>query len=99
MRCATFGFLLESSDTLCFLAHQQQHQQQSDAFPAELDSDDNTLTYYGVCDGAEIIMNEIDLDAQRRESQRLVQERERKMMEQERDVTAMQELKRQNKAS
>ncbi len=44
-------------------------------------------------------MNEIDLDAQRRESQRLVQEQERKMMEQERDVTAMQELTRQNKAS
>jgi hypothetical protein len=44
-------------------------------------------------------MNEIVLDAQRRESQRLVQEQERKMMEQERDVTAMQELKRQNKAS
>lgn len=62
-----------------------------------LDNDDNTLSYYGVCDGAEILMNEIDLDAQRREAQRAVEEQERKMVEQERDVAAMQELKRLNK--
>jgi hypothetical protein len=65
----------------------------------ELDNDDNTLNYYGVCDGAEILMNEIDLDAQRRESKRLAEEQERKMAEQERDVAAMQELKRQSKGS
>jgi hypothetical protein len=75
------------------------YEQQADAFPVELDNDDNTLNYYGVCDGAEILMNEIDLDAQRRESKRLAEEQERKMAEQERDVAAMQELKRQSKGS
>jgi len=27
----------------------------------ELDDDDNTLGYFGVCDGSEIFMNEVDL--------------------------------------
>lgn len=72
---------------------------QTDAFPVELDNDENTLNYYGVCDGAEILMNEIDLEAQRLDAERLVEEQKLKMVEQERDVTAMQQLKRDNKAS
>ena len=72
---------------------------EADAFPVELDNDDNNLNYYGVCDGAEILMNEIDLDAQRLETKRLEEEMERKMEEQERDAAAMQELKRKNKGA
>lgn len=72
---------------------------EADAFPVELDNDGNNLNYYGVCDGAEILMNEIDLDAQRLETKRLEEEMERKMEEQERDAAAMQELKRKNKGA
>lgn len=36
---------------------------EGDAFPIELDDDENTLGYYGVSDGAEILMNEVDIDA------------------------------------
>jgi tubulin-specific chaperone E len=38
-----------------------------DAFPIELDDDDNTLSYYGVSDGAEVLMNEIDVAAKKLE--------------------------------
>jgi hypothetical protein len=71
---------------------------QGDAFPLELDNDVNDLKYYGVCDGAEILMNEVDVQARQRESQRLMEEQERKIVEQEHEVTAMQELQRKNKS-
>lgn len=71
---------------------------QGDAFPLELDNDVNDLKYYGVCDGAEILMNEVDVQARQRESQRLMEEQERKIAEQEHEVTAMQELQRKNKS-
>lgn len=67
---------------------------QADAFPVELDNDDNSLLYYGVCDGAEILMNEIDVEAQRRETERIKVEQEARMLQQERDATAIQELRR-----
>ena len=69
---------------------------QSDAFPVELDQEDNTLEYYGVCDGAEILMNEIDLEARQKEAERQAQEQMRKVEEQERDATALQAMTRQN---
>eukprot|EP00980_Cylindrotheca_fusiformis_P024244 scaffold11680_cov142-Cylindrotheca_fusiformis.AAC.2 len=69
-----------------------------DAFPAELDNDDNTLNYYGVCDGAEILMNEVDAEARELEARRLKEEQERKIVEQENEVTAMQELQKKNKS-
>lgn len=71
---------------------------QGDAFPAELDNDDNTLNYYGVCDGAEILMNEVDVEARERESRRLLEEQERKIAEQEHEVTVMQELQKKAKS-
>jgi hypothetical protein len=40
---------------------------EGDAFPTELDDDENTIGYYGVSDGSEILMNEIDLEAMKRE--------------------------------
>ena len=42
----------------------------ADAFPTELDDDDNALSYYGVTDGAEILMNEIDVEARKRDEER-----------------------------
>ena len=67
---------------------------QADAFPVELDNDENPLLYYGVCDGAEILMNEIDVEAQRKESERVKAEQEARIAQQERDATAIQELRR-----
>ncbi|CAB9511743.1 Tubulin-specific chaperone E [Seminavis robusta] len=45
-----------------------------DAFPTELDDDEHTLAYYGVSDGATIFMNEIDLDAIKRQQEKVKQE-------------------------
>lgn len=67
---------------------------QNDAFPTELDDDEHTLAYYGICDGTEILMNEVDLDAQQREEQRLAEEYEERVALQERDARALQELQK-----
>lgn len=63
----------------------------------ELDRDDNALAYYGVCDGADILMNEIDVKTQKLEAERLAKQHADLVQQQEREMTAMQELKRQNK--
>lgn len=67
---------------------------QGDAFPTELDDDDHTLLYYGVSDGTQILMNEVDLDAQEREQARLAEEHEMRVAKQERDARALQELQK-----
>lgn len=72
---------------------------EADAFPLELADDSNSLKYYGVCDGAEILMNEVDIEAKMLEAQRLEEIQTQKIVQQERDATAMQELQRQNKST
>ena len=72
---------------------------EADAFPLELADDSNSLKYYGVCDGAEILMNEVDIEAKMLEAQRLQEIQTQKIVQQERDATAMQELQRQNKST
>jgi len=67
---------------------------QDDAFPTELDDDEHTLAYYGICDGAEILMNEVDLDAQRQEEARMAEEHEQRVALQEREARALQELQK-----
>lgn len=67
---------------------------QDDAFPTELDDDDHTLAYYGICDGTEILMNEVDLDARQREEARIAEEHELRVAKQERDARALQELQK-----
>lgn len=62
-----------------------------------MDNDENTLSYYGVCDGAQILMNEIDLEARRREAEGLAREQDMRMTQQEQQVLAIQEIKRKNK--
>jgi hypothetical protein len=59
-----------------------------------LDDDDHTLAYYGICDGAEILMNEVDLDARQREQERMAEEHAQRVAEQERDARALQELQK-----
>ena len=70
---------------------------QADAFPVELEDDNNTLDYYAVGDGCEILMNEVDVIEQATESSRKVEEQERKIREQEREVLALQELQKKSK--
>ena len=62
----------------------------ADAFPTELDDDDNALSYYGVTDGAEILMNEIDVEARKRDEEREKTLQEQRIEEQERTATALQ---------
>jgi hypothetical protein len=59
-----------------------------------LDDDENTLSYYGVNDGAEILMNEVDLDANQREAARSNKAHEQRILEQEQKASAIQELKK-----
>lgn len=56
---------------------------QGDAFPTELDDDDNTLGYYGVSDNAEILMNEIDVKNQALEEEKRTKERKQIIKDQE----------------
>ena len=69
---------------------------EGDAFPTELDDDENTIGYYGVSDGAEILMNEIDLEAIQREEKNRSDMHERRIDEQEKATNAMQALQKSN---
>ena len=56
------------------------------AFPTELDGDENSLAYYGVPqNGAEILMDELDVEAMQREKEREVSALRSRMQEQERE--------------
>lgn len=61
----------------------------NDPFPNELDDADYTLAYYGVPDGAEILVNEIDTEARERERVRQSEEHIRRMKEHEQHVSIM----------
>ena len=54
-----------------------------DAFPTELHDVENTLAYYGVSDGAEILMNEIDVKAVKIEDVKKTEMRDQLAREQE----------------
>lgn len=70
----------------------------ADAFPEAMDCDDHTLHYYGVPDGAEILMNEIDLEAVAREQEHSTQLLTQRVDQQERELHEFQERqKRANK--
>mmetsp|Transcript_15225 Transcript_15225/g.28651 ORF Transcript_15225/g.28651 Transcript_15225/m.28651 type:complete len:631 (-) Transcript_15225:188-2080(-) len=57
---------------------------EGDAFPNELDDDENTLAYYGVSDGSEILMNEVDMKAREDEENKKMKLRNQMIEEQER---------------
>jgi hypothetical protein len=67
---------------------------QNDPFPTELDDDEHTLSHFGMCDGAEIFMNEIDFHARQRDETRMAKEHDQRVAEQERNARALQELQR-----
>jgi len=65
-----------------------------DPFPAELGDDENTLAYYAVNDGAVILMNEIDLEAEKKEGIRRAELQNRRIEEQEKSSTALQAMQK-----
>mmetsp|Transcript_5190 Transcript_5190/g.10972 ORF Transcript_5190/g.10972 Transcript_5190/m.10972 type:complete len:641 (+) Transcript_5190:181-2103(+) len=57
-----------------------------DSLLTPLDSDDNTLAYYGVCDGSQVFMNEVDVKAKARQAEKekeAEREAEQRMQKQE----------------
>jgi len=64
------------------------------AFPTPLDDNDHTLAYFGVTDGSEILMNEIDVEAQEREEQKRKVHHERQMKAHEDSILRQKEHQR-----
>jgi hypothetical protein len=54
------------------------------------------LAYYGVPDGAEILVNEIDTEARERERVRQSEEHTRRMKEHEQHVSIMQSMQKKD---
>ncbi|KAL7533956.1 hypothetical protein ACHAXR_005549 [Thalassiosira sp. AJA248-18] len=67
---------------------------EGDPFPTELDDADHTLAYYGVTDGAEILVNEVDIEAREREKARQSEDHIRRVEEQEQHVAVLQSVQR-----
>ncbi len=67
---------------------------EGDPFPSELDDAEHSLFYYGVNDGAEILVNEIDVEALEREKVRQLEDHSRRVKEQEQHVTVLQSMKK-----
>lgn len=67
---------------------------QGDPFPSELDDADHSLAYYGVTDGAEILVNEVDVEAEEREQARQAKEHARRIEEQEQHISIVQSLQK-----
>lgn len=85
-----FGFDIELQ-TLHF------RRSNADAFPEAMDCDDHTLHSYGVPDGAEILMNEINLEALAREQQLATHALAERVDQQERELQDF--AKRKNRAN
>jgi Leucine-rich repeat (LRR) protein len=64
-----------------------------DSLPVEMEDDDKTLDYYGLCDGAEILMNEIDISARSVNLRKKQEDHDQRIAEQNRTITAMKELR------
>jgi hypothetical protein len=65
---------------------------EGDPFPSELDDAEHSLFYYGVNDGAEILVNEVDVEALEREKARQLEDHNRRIKEQEQHVTVLQSM-------
>ena len=61
-----------------------------------MDDDENTLAYYGVNNGAEILMNEVDVKAQKDEDEKRKEMRNRKFEEQEKRSNAIHAIRKKD---
>merc|ERR1711937_907517 len=66
-----------------------------DSLPIEMEDDCRTLDYYGLCDGGEILVDEIDLQAQALNSTRKEEELEEQILEHERNIAVLQNARGQ----
>ena len=57
----------------------------------DLDGDERSLAYFGVPDGAEILMKELDVEKQQREQNDAALELQERMAKQEKEFTDLQE--------
>lgn len=80
---------------ILFISHDYHYQ--NDPFPTELDDAGHTLAYYGVSDGAEILMNEIDIEARERDKARQAAEHILRVNEQEQHVAVIQSMQKKDK--
>mmetsp|Transcript_2947 Transcript_2947/g.8036 ORF Transcript_2947/g.8036 Transcript_2947/m.8036 type:complete len:602 (-) Transcript_2947:50-1855(-) len=69
------------------------HTDKADSFPIEMDEDDRTLDYYGLCDGAEVLVDEVDVRARELDAKRNDEDLEKRMSELDRSIKAMQNVK------
>eukprot|EP00979_Chaetoceros_neogracilis_P004121 scaffold720_cov157-Chaetoceros_neogracile.AAC.3 len=69
---------------------------EGDDFPNPMDDDENTLAYYGVNNGAEILMNEVDIKAQRDEDAKKKKMRNREFDEQEKRSNAIHAIRKKD---
>ncbi|KAL7521866.1 hypothetical protein ACHAWX_006558 [Stephanocyclus meneghinianus] len=70
---------------------------EGDPFPSELDDDDNNLAYYGVTDGAEILVNEVDVEAKEREKTREAEEHTRRIEKHEHYISIVQSAQKNDR--
>lgn len=63
-------------------------------FPIELNDPENDLAYYGVPDGAEILVNEVDICAREKEKARQLKEHTQRVEEQEQHVAVLQSMQK-----
>lgn len=70
---------------------------QGAAIPEPMDENKRPLSYYGVTDGGEIIMKEIDEKEEKEEEERRKKEFEARLKEQERDIQQQIEWQKQNR--
>ncbi len=58
-----------------------------------MDDDENTLAFYGVSDGAEILMNEVDVKAKKDEAEKQREAQNQRINEQERRTNAIHQIR------
>jgi hypothetical protein len=66
---------------------------QANALPIEMEEDSKTLDYYGLCDGAEVLVDEVDLRARALDSKRNDEELEERILEHDRTIAVLQNAK------
>mmetsp|Transcript_54033 Transcript_54033/g.61509 ORF Transcript_54033/g.61509 Transcript_54033/m.61509 type:complete len:595 (-) Transcript_54033:297-2081(-) len=64
-----------------------------DGLPVVMDDDSKTLDYYGLCDGAEIFVDEIDVQARALDTKKNDEGLEKRMMKMDQTITAMQNIR------
>ena len=65
------------------------------SLPVEMEDDSKTIDYYGLCDGAEVLVDEVDLRARALDSKRNDEKLEERISELGRSIAVLQHAKRE----